>query len=191
MLTFLPVLGLACARVGGLNLPDSPVDSVEGGEADVDYGIYNFSWVVDGRLAGMGRPGTTRDLQEDIQELAELGIAVLVSLTEEPTPQDDLAAQGIALLHLPVEDFTAPTQEQLDTFVAAAVASLARDEAVGVHCAGGLGRTGTFLAVWFVGQGMAAQEAIDHVRALRPGSIETDEQEAAVHAWYKRRAAGG
>jgi hypothetical protein len=33
---------------------------------------------------------------------------------------------------------------------------------------------------------MAADEAIDDIRRLRPGSVETPEQVAAVHAFAKR-----
>jgi protein-tyrosine phosphatase len=36
------------------------------------------------------------------------------------------------------------------------------------------------LAVWFVTTGMTADEAMEHVRSLRPGSIETPIQEAAI-----------
>ena len=48
------------------------------------------------------------------------------------------------------------------------------------HCTAGLGRTGTFLAAYLVGEGMTAIEAIERVRTLRPGSIETDVQEEAI-----------
>lgn len=64
-----------------------------------------------------------------------------------------------------------------------------------VHCGGGKGRAGTFaaccLAMWGSSPPpdvaadkpvMSAQEAVRHVRSLRPGSIETQEQEAFVQA---------
>ena len=59
------------------------------------------------------------------------------------------------------------------------------DLGVAVHCAAGLGRTGTVLAAWFVTQGLSAQNAIARVRRLRPGSVETEEQERAVEEFAK------
>jgi atypical dual specificity phosphatase len=52
-----------------------------------------------------------------------------------------------------------------------------------VHCLAGRGRSGTLAAVWFVHEGMTADEAIAHIRTLRPGSIETEVQEEAVHRY--------
>ena len=84
------------------------------------------------------------------------------------------------MLHLPVQDYTAPSIDQLAAFVEQAGASIGSSRAVGVHCEAGMGRTGTFLAAWFVAQGMGADEAIAEIRRLRPGSIETEDQEQAV-----------
>ncbi len=142
--------------------------------------VPNFSWVVPDKLAGMAQPGSSNPLDQDLATLQGHGIRLLVSLTETPTSPDAAAGYDIAVLHLPVIDFTAPTMEQLHTFVVQADASIEASLPVGVHCAAGKGRTGTFLAAWFVFKGMTADEAIEEVRRLRPGSIETEEQEQAV-----------
>ncbi len=133
-----------------------------------------FSFV-DDHLAGMPRPWG-----DDFAFLADEQIALLVGLRLDPVDDADLVAHGLDYLHLPIEDFHAPTLEQQEAFVAAVRERLASGQRVGVHCTAGLGRTGTMLATWFVAEGMSPADAIDHVRQLRPGSIETDEQEQAV-----------
>lgn len=81
---------------------------------------------------------------------------------------------------------------QVDRFLEAVAAE---DACVLVHCGGGKGRAGTFaaccLAMWGAPPSLdltadkpvlSAQEAVRLVRSLRPGSIETQEQEAFVQA---------
>lgn len=146
----------------------------------VPYEMKGFSWVIDEALAGMPRPGARGDLDADLSFLADREIELLVSLTETGVDEDAASSFGVEVLHLPVKDFGAPTLAQLCTFTKAAREHLASGRRVGVHCGAGLGRTGTFLAAYFVGQGMTAEAAIARVRALRPGSIETKAQEEAV-----------
>jgi len=49
-----------------------------------------------------------------------------------------------------------------------------------LHCRGGIGRTGTIAARLLTEFGVSAKEAIRMVRAARPGTIETLEQQAYV-----------
>jgi len=143
-----------------------------------------FSWVIDDQLAGMARPGSRQSLEQDLGDLQREGVRVLVSLTEEPPPPADVATHGIALLHVPVEDFTPPSQDQLESIMARMDEALADDRPVTVHCGAGLGRTGTVLAVAFVHRkGLDADTAIAEIRRLRPGSIETVDQEHAVRTY--------
>jgi len=142
-----------------------------------------FSWVISNRLAGMPRPGRDAPIDADAAFLEAQGVALVVTLTEEPLPIKPFSSRGIALLHLPIRDFSAPKTDQLAAFVDKASAVIDAGGRVAVHCAYGKGRTGTFLAAYFVHTGSTTREAIAQVRRLRPGSIETTEQEAAIAAY--------
>jgi atypical dual specificity phosphatase len=142
-----------------------------------------FSWVIEDKLAGMPRPGRDASMDADAAFLQARGVTLVVTLTEEPLPGPPFSSRGIALVHLPVRDFSAPAVEQLAEFVSRASAAIAGGGRVAVHCAYGLGRTGTFLAAYLVQEGASARDAIAEVRRLRPGSIETAEQEAAVRGF--------
>jgi atypical dual specificity phosphatase len=151
--------------------------------------VSGFSWAIENQLAGMARPGAARDLSQDLAYLCDQKIDLLVSLTEQSLPPDTVRAYGLRPMSIAVADFTAPTLAQLDQFVAAVDDTLAAGRRVGVHCAGGLGRTGTFLAAYFIHQGMPPGVAIGHVRGLRPGSIETPEQESVLFDFANRERA--
>lgn len=83
-------------------------------------------------------------------------------------------------VHLPVPDFTPPTPQQIAYGMAAITDAVASGKRVAVHCGAGLGRTGTMLACYLVQQGADADTAVEKVRAVRPGSVETAEQYQAV-----------
>ena len=68
-----------------------------------------------------------------------------------------LAGSG-GLIH-PVVDETAPTQAQVDEFVALVDEMLDQGQPVLVHCRGGYGRAGTMLACYLVSRGRGAEEA--------------------------------
>ena len=133
--------------------------------------MLNFGWIVDGRVGGMARPRP-----QDAAWLKEQGVTALVSLTERPVP-----LEGIDVRHLPVRDMDSPTLEQLRGGVDFMQHVVASGGSVVAHCGAGMGRTGTFLAAFLVGQGVPPDEAIRAVRERRPGSIETPEQERVIY----------
>lgn len=149
----------------------------------------NFSFVIDGELAGMACPGRFADLGEDLAFLRRQGVRAIVSLTEYPLDQRTVEAFGFQYLHLPILDYHAPTLSQARTFLGFFARQRA-DGAVVVHCAAGQGRTGTILACALVQRGMTAEEAIRTVRRIRPPSIDTDAQEAFVHAFMRAHRNG-
>jgi atypical dual specificity phosphatase len=152
----------------------------------MDYrrAILNFSFVAPGALAGMARPGGAGSLAEDLAFLKIEGIGAIISLSETPLKESLLCENGISYLHVPIDDFTAPTIEQVEQcmeFIDRMM--LDEDRAVAIHCGAGCGRTGTMLACHFVKMGKTAEQAIDETSIARPCSIETDGQRAVVYLY--------
>lgn len=145
-----------------------------------------FSWIDKPLLAALARP----ESPEELAWLRGQGVEVLLSLTEDPPRKDWLDDAGLLLVHVPVEDMEAPSQEQLDRSVSAIMRANGQNMGVAVHCGAGLGRTGAILACYFVGKGLTARDAVSRVRRLRPGSIETEEQVEAVGEFERRRRSG-
>jgi atypical dual specificity phosphatase len=141
-----------------------------------------LTWLDDEGVAACRYPRDAKSLQD----LAAQGVTVLVNLHQRPHADGVLARYGLTETHLPVPDFTAPTPLQLEQGLTAMTQAIASGQRVAVHCGAGLGRTGTLLACYLVTRGLSPDEAIARIRTLRPGSIETPQQEAAV-AEYARR----
>ena len=143
-----------------------------------------FSWIDRPRLAAMAQPYSL----EEFQWLRDQGIQLIISLSEDAPRRMYINETGLFSIHVPIEDLHAPTQEQIDQCLAAIIKGVANKFGVGVHCTAGLGRTGTMIACWLVQHdGLPARDAITRVRRLRPGSIETAEQEEAIGEFARRR----
>lgn len=150
-----------------------------------NYITDGFSWVIDKKLSGLPFPGVFDPEEDDIAFLKEKGLTLLVSLTLNMPNTELLKRSGIRSAHYPVKDFHAPKTSQLEEFCIAADREIEKGGRVAVHCYAGKGRTGTFLAAYFVFKGAQADGAIELIRSLRPGSIETDEQEEAVRVFQR------
>lgn len=146
-----------------------------------------FSWIEQPLLAASARPAGP----EELAWLRAQGIQLLVTLSEEPLRRDWVNDVGLLALHVPVVDMEAPTQDQIDQCVSALTRARERQLGAAVHCTAGFGRTGTILAAYFVRRGRSARDAIAHMRELRPGSIETDDQEQAIFSYARRLTAEG
>lgn len=142
-----------------------------------------FSWVVPGLLAATARP---RDAHSALEYFREEGITAIVSLTERAFASAAYMDEfGFECHHIPIADFTAPSMEQIEEFVEVVRKAKEHGGKVVVHCLAGRGRTGTMLACYFVSDGMSPDRALSRVRALRPGSVETELQEDAVREYAR------
>jgi atypical dual specificity phosphatase len=145
--------------------------------------IDRGDWLPGGRVLACAYPRG----EAALAALAMQGISVVINLHERAHAPARLARHGLAEVHIPVRDFTAPAPAVLERGVVAIQAALAAHQRVAVHCGAGLGRTGTLLACYLVAEGLSADAAIARMRALRPGSVETREQEAAVVEYAARQ----
>jgi atypical dual specificity phosphatase len=146
----------------------------------------NFSFIWKNLVAGSGHPAGLGNLSAVLGTLRQRGFGAILSLTESPLEFSSIREFGFEYLHLPIDDFTAPTEEQVETGVAFIEQQIAHGHAALVHCHAGIGRTGTLLACFLVGRGADAATAIQQVRRLRPGSLEVYSQEYAVYQFAKK-----
>ena len=149
-------------------------------------GLANFSWLIEGRLAGSARPGALGTEEEDLHFLQEQGIRAIITLCGRTCQPELVEKYGLVVKHLPVADFEAPSPEIIEKAVGYIERRLANHEPVLVHCQVGLGRTGTILACYLVHRGMEPRQALAHLRRLRPGSVEVKIQERAVLHYYRK-----
>lgn len=137
------------------------------------------TWVAEGVL-GCGYPCTERALAA----LSRRGVSVVVNLHEKPHDPQRLARRSMREIHLPIEDFAAPSVGQIERGLAEIFEARSAGEATAVHCGGGLGRTGTLLSCYFVcTEELSPQDAVERIRRVRPGSVETDVQMASIELW--------
>ena len=135
-----------------------------------------FHWVIMNRLGGMQKPGLLNDTEEDLEGLRNLGVKVLVNLTENPFDISKLHAYDIQGAHYPIIDMSVPSLEEAESMCRHISKLIDTDQPTVLHCKAGLGRTGTILACVLVYRGMDPMLAIETVRIVKPGYIQTEEQ---------------
>ncbi len=147
----------------------------------------NFGWVLENELAGSQGPVSMQDLFF----LHQQGVRAVIRMEERTIPADTGGHLDILDMYVPVRDFTPPDQDQIDRMIEFIDEQLVQNSRpVVVSCYAGIGRTGTVLACYLVKRGADPADAINEVRRLRPGSVQTPEQEAAVHEYAQRHTAG-
>lgn len=151
-----------------------------------------FRWLIPYYIAIMSTPRH----EDDIAALASshIGIRHILTLTEEtPLHESWFRGKSITNTYLPIPNYYPPSIEQMDLIM-----TLLQDEKnlpLLIHCGGGKGRAGTVAACYMAAFGfnkpsyhqihpeMPAPDAIALLRHMRPGSIETSQQEAFISKW--------
>lgn len=139
----------------------------------------NFSWLVESKLAGCARP----EHEAELNGLRSKGVKAIISLTGTPLYPEPVNRLGFAYLHSHVSG--APSAVQLHEIIQFIEEQNAQSKPVVVHCAEGMGRTGTVLAAYLIYRGLSADDAINKVRQQRPGSIQNFEQENAIRMFER------
>jgi predicted protein tyrosine phosphatase len=114
--------------------------------------------------------------------LAKRGITSVINMRTE---WDDQAA-GIApprYMHLKVIDNTPPTLEMLQAGVDFIKQEVSNGGKVYIHCAAGVGRAPTMGAAYLISKGMSPEDAIKHIRGIRPFIRPTPAQIAQLQAF--------
>lgn len=143
-----------------------------------------------GKTQARGHSGArwARDLAADLDVIVDWKADFLITLTEVyellhlkvPNLGAEARARGLSWHHLPISDGEYPAQHTFKRWQALNVklhGCLAQGGRVLLHCMGGLGRVGTMTARLLIEAGIEPTDAIERVRAARPGAIETSIQE--------------
>ena len=134
-----------------------------------------------------------RDLGIDLDAIDAFGTSALVTLIEQHEIEDldvvgighETSRRNMDWLHMPIRDVSIPGQEFEEAWQLQGRGLRSRLRAgfnIVVHCKGGLGRAGMIAARLLVELGTNPAEAIKEVRNVRPGAIETSEQESYVRS---------
>ena len=135
--------------------------------------------------------GSSNPTDADLRHLVADGFSVIVCLLDldEYLPgydRDHAASAGWEWHNISIRDFAAPTLQQIEQFLAIVSSSIPAKKVI-VHCRGGIGRTGTMAAAYWIAKGLTSQSAIAHTRERRNYAVENRHQEAILGEFEKSR----
>lgn len=132
----------------------------------------NLHWIEDEALAAGSIPASV----DDIRALHQQGVRAILTLTEHPLMRfqgvDDALFDSLEIdyFHTPVDDYTAPSVEQASKATQFINQMKALGKPVYLHCAAGIGRTGTMLHAYYVMEGLNLEDAKEKVREAKSSS---------------------
>ncbi|PVA10431.1 protein phosphatase [Pelagivirga sediminicola] len=143
--------------------------------------------VLRGILAIAPLPGSGGDYAADLEHLKDWRPAMVISMT---TPAElagagaaklghDVMLLGTRWVHVPTPDHGVPDLEAAriwDRAEPVALSALRGGGRVLIHCAGGCGRSGMAALRLMIAAEEAPDDALERLRARRPGAVETSAQ---------------
>lgn len=146
-------------------------------------------------------PGTKEaDLKTSLTQLAAAGAnAVLTLMSREEMQRNQVtdlpllcAELNLQWFHLPIEDDHAPEREFNSAWQTSKVqihALLEAGKSIAIHCKGGSGRTGLVAALILLERGLALDEVIEQVRAIRPNALQVPAHQVYINQIAKQFSA--
>ena len=133
-----------------------------------------------------------RDLGIDLTAIVDWGASALVTLMEAHELAQlgvsdigrHVESSGLAWFHLPIRDVSIPDaafEATWETVGATLRARLRDGHGIVIHCRGGHGRTGLIAARLLIELGEPPRNALERVRVVRPGAVETRQQQEYVY----------
>lgn len=143
-----------------------------------------------GQLIFTPCPGTQDvPLTTAVEQLQQAGARTLITLMPNAELEkfnaqalpDVCESLGINWYQLPVDDESGPGslfEQGWQQHRPALAKQLASGQTIAIHCRGGSGRTGLMAAILLAQQGMALDEIISSVQAIRPKALRQSAQRA-------------
>ncbi len=128
---------------------------------------------------------------EDLELLKRMGVGSIVCLATEReiVPfwrnvsfyRECVRRRKMNFLFCPTPPKMAPPVEEMIRVLKWMNSEIRSGRPVAVHCFAGVGRAGTLAAAYLIfSSGMPARSAMERVRRVRPGAIESDQQEESL-----------
>ena len=158
--------------------------------------IRGAYWVDPGRLLAGEYPGDPdpASAAARLQRFADADVTLFVDLTEplELEPYAHLLVDGARHERRPIPDLGTVAPLEYGEILDLVYGALTAGEAVYVHCYGGIGRTGTVVALWLVRHGLDGGDPLARLAELRRGvpaarmpSPQTGSQRRVVEGWRR------
>ena len=145
-----------------------------------DPPIPESYWVQPGQLLAGAYPilvGTAEQtMRQRVRRFLAVGMTAFVDLTEahECVPYFPFLMAGVSermcppvYQRLPIRNWDVPTPPMMMRILDVIDTAVAEGQSVYVHCAGGIGRTGTVVGCYLVRHGMPGEAALAEIMRLR------------------------
>ncbi|MFQ3317037.1 MAG: protein-tyrosine phosphatase [Candidatus Poseidoniaceae archaeon] len=166
---------------------------------DSDSGLVGITLCPGKIQANSMSGGWHRDLALDVESLVKSNISTIVSLitSKEMTELrveslgEEIKQHGIEWIHLPLKDRTVPDDDWISSYLEILprlIEKIRRGERVVFHCKGGLGRSGTAVAMLIHYRGHSMEHAVRWVRRIRGEDAIESIQVEFLFEWEKDRS---